>query len=200
MAIRNVIFDFGGVLVSWQPQQVIDSFYADPVLRDALRAHVFHHPDWIEMDRGTYDEATVAGRFAERMGRPRAEMERLLREHMYAALTPIEPTVALLRELHASGYRLYGLTNMSEPIFEYLERTHDFFGLFDGIVVSSRIKLVKPEPAIYTHLRERFALDFSHSVFLDDMPANVEGARSAGLAAIRFENAEQARRELAPLL
>lgn len=199
MPVRNVIFDFGGVLVSWRPQEIIDSFYADPLLRDAVRTHVFHHPDWVEMDRGTYDEATVVARFAERMARPRAEMERLL-EHVRAALTPIEPTVALLRELHASGYTLYGLTNMSEPIFHYLERMHDFFRLFEGIVVSAKIKLVKPEPAIYAHLRERFSLDFAQSVFLDDLAPNVESARRLGLAAIRFENAEQARRELAPLL
>lgn len=199
MPVRNVIFDFGGVLVSWRPHEIIDSFYADPLLRDAVRTHVFHHPDWVEMDRGTYDEATVVARFAERMARPRAEMERLL-EHVRAALTPIEPTVALLRELHARGYTLYGLTNMSEPIFHYLERTHDFFGLFEGIVVSAKIKLVKPEPGIYAHLRDRFALDFAQSVFLDDLAPNVESARRLGLAAVHFENAEQARRELSLLL
>ncbi len=199
MPVRNVIFDFGGVLVSWRPQEIIDSFYAEPELREAVRTHVFQHADWVEMDRGTLDERAVVERFAKRMNRPRAEMEALF-EHVRAALTPIEPTVALLRELHARGYPLYGLTNMSEPIFDYLVRSNDFFGLFAGIVVSAKIKLVKPDPAIYAHLRERFALDFAASVFLDDLAPNVEAARREGLAAIRFENADQARRELALLL
>ena len=58
--LRNVIFDFGGVLVTWQPQEIIDSFYTEPALREALRRHAFQHNDWLDMDRGTLDEATVA--------------------------------------------------------------------------------------------------------------------------------------------
>lgn len=199
MPIRNVIFDFGGVLVSWRPQEIIDAFYEEPQLREAVRTHVFQHDDWLEMDRGTLDERTVIERFAARMGRPRREMEALF-DHVRAALTPIEPTVVLLNELRERGYTLYGLSNMSEPIFAHLQSSYDFFKLFDGIVVSATVKLVKPEPAIYEHLRDRFALDFAESVFIDDLPRNVESARRLGLAAIQFESTAQARRELEALL
>ena len=89
---------------------------------------------------------------------------------------------------------------MSESIFAYLRGRHSFFALFDGIVVSAAVKLLKPEPGIYEHLRERYALDFAESVYLDDMPANVEAARRLGLPAIRFETTEQARRELSAYL
>jgi putative hydrolase of the HAD superfamily len=197
--VRNIIFDFGGVLVTWRPQEIIDTFYSDPLLRDAVRVHAFQHDDWLEMDRGTLDEPTVVQRFAARMRRPEPEL-RALFDHVRAALQPIEPTVALLRELHARGYGLYGLSNMSTSIFEYLRGRNDFFALFDGIVVSAAVKLLKPEPGIYTHLRERFGLDFAESVFIDDLPRNVEAARALGLPAIRFETTEQVRRELALLL
>lgn len=199
MGVRNVIFDFGGVLVTWRPQEVIDSFYADPALRDALRMHAFQHDDWLEMDRGTFDEATVVRRCAARMLRPEAELNAMF-DHVRASLVPIAPTVALLEELHGRGYKLYGLSNMSASIFAYLKGRHSFFGLFDGIVVSAAVKFLKPEPGIYEHLRERFALDFAESVFLDDMPRNVEAARRLGLEAIRVETPEQARRELTALL
>ena len=198
--VRNVVFDFGGVLVNWRPQEIIDSFYAERDLRDALRTHAFQHDDWLDMDRGTLDEASVARRCAQRMARPEGEL-RALFEHVRAALTPIEPTVALLRELRErSGLKLYGLSNMSEAIFAYLEERHDFFKLFDGIVVSAAVKLVKPEPAIYEHLRERFRLDFAESVFIDDLPRNIESARRVGLPAIQFVTTDQVRRELEPLL
>ena len=164
--VRNVIFDFGGVLVNWQPEAIISGFYAEPALRDAIRRHAFQHDDWLEMDRGTLDE----------------------------------PTVALLTELHEKGYRLYGLSNMSASIFAYLKSLHSFFDLFHGIVVSAFVKSVKPEPAIYEHLRSRFALDFGESVFIDDLARNVESARALGLPAIRFESTAQVRRELEPLL
>jgi len=199
MGVRNVIFDFGGVLVTWRPQEIIDSFYSDPQLREAVRLHAFQHDDWLDMDRGTLDEPTVVRRFAARMGRPDAEL-RALFDHVRAALVPIEPTVALLRELRERGLRLYGLSNMSEPIFAHLEVRHDFFKLFDGIVISAAVKFLKPEPEIYQHLRDRFALDFAESVFIDDLARNVESARRFGLPAIRFETTEQVRRDLAPLL
>jgi len=199
VGIRNVIFDFGGVLVTWRPQEIIDSFYADPELREAVRVHAFQHDDWLEMDRGTLDEPTVVRRFAARMGRPDAELHALF-DHLRAALVPIEPTVALLRELRDRGLKLYGLSNMSESIFAYLCARHDFFKLFDGIVVSAAVKLLKPEAGIYEHLRDRFALDFAESVFIDDLARNVESARRLGLPAIQFESTEQVRRELAPLL
>ena len=197
--LRNVIFDFGGVLVTWRPQEIIDSFYAEPALREALRTHAFQHDDWLDMDRGTLDEATLAIRSAVRMARPEAELRSLF-DHVRAALQPIEPTVALLRELRGRGFKLYGLSNMSATIFAYLAGRHDFFALFDGIVVSADVKLLKPEPEIYEHLRDRFELDFAESVFIDDMTRNVESARAVGLPAIQFTTADQVRRELAALL
>ena len=198
--VRNVVFDFGGVLVSWRPQEIIDSFYAEPHLREALRLHAFQHDDWLDMDRGTLDEASVVRRCAARMARPESELRKLF-EHVRAALTPIEPTVALLRELRErKGLKLYGLSNMSETIFAYLHARHDFFKLFDGIVVSANVKLLKPEPEIYEHLRDRFALDFGESVFIDDLQRNVESARQVGLPAIQFLTTDQVRRELEPLL
>ena len=198
--VRNVVFDFGGVLVSWRPQEIIDSFYAEPHLREALRLHAFQHDDWLDMDRGTLDEASVVRRCAARMARPESELRKLF-EHVRAALTPIEPTVALLRELRErKGVKLYGLSNMSETIFAYLHARHDFFKLFDGIVVSAKVKLLKPEPEIYEHLRDRFALDFGESVFIDDLQRNVDSARQVGLPAIQFLTTDQVRRELEPLL
>ena len=89
---------------------------------------------------------------------------------------------------------------MPEPVFAHLQSRHDFFGLFDGIVVSAAVRLVKPDPAIYEHLRDHFAIDFAESVFIDDLPRNVESARQLGLAAIQFRGTEQVRQELAALL
>jgi putative hydrolase of the HAD superfamily len=194
-----VIFDFGGVLVNWQPEAIISSFYAEQALRDAIRTHALHHDDWLEMDRGTVDEPTVIRRFAARMQRPEAELAAFF-DHLRAALTPIEPTVALLKELRDRGFALYGLSNMSESIFEHLRSLHSFFDLFDGIVVSGVVKSVKPDAAIYEHLRSQYALDFGESVFIDDLARNIDSARRLGLPAIRFESTAQVRRELEPLL
>src|SRR5215469_7807551 len=97
-AARSVVFDFGGVLLRWQPQQIIDAFYAEQDLRAALSRNVFGHPDWIEMDRGSLAEDTAAHRFAARMNRPVEEMRgqlQLVRE----SLVPLPETIDLVHEL-----------------------------------------------------------------------------------------------------
>lgn len=198
MRIRNVVFDLGGVLIAWRPQEIIDSFYEDPELRAAVRRDAFQHPDWLEMDRGTLDEPALCERFAARLKRPAAEMAALF-EHVRASLVPVPATVALVERLRERGYPLYVLSNMSMPMFRHIER-FAFFRLFTGKVISGAINLVKPERAIYEHLVQSFGLDARETVFIDDLPANVSAAREVGLAAIRFEDVGQCERDLEPLL
>jgi putative hydrolase of the HAD superfamily len=197
LSVRNVVFDLGGVLISWRPQEIIDAFYTDPELRAAVRRDAFQHPDWIEMDRGTVDEPTLSERFAKRMGRPVAEMAALF-DHVRASLQPIPATVELAERLHSRGFALYALSNISVPMFEHISR-YPLFRLFTGTVVSGAVKMVKPERAIFEHLAERFELDFAETVFIDDLPKNVEAARGVGLRSILFESAAQCERELEPL-
>lgn len=199
-AVRNVVFDLGGVLVDWRPQALIDAFYSEAELRAALRREGFQHSDWIELDRGTIDESTAAARIAARLGRPHGELEGLF-TRIREALRPVPAAVEIVRGLRArGGLSLYVLSNMAEPIFRHIEARHDFFGLFDGIVISGAIKLVKPEPAIFEHLAQRFAIAPGETVFIDDMPANVAAARELGFTAIQFESVPQCERELREIL
>jgi putative hydrolase of the HAD superfamily len=197
--IRNVVFDLGGVLLRWRPQEIIDAFYADADMRATLRREAFQHPDWIELDRGTIDEAMAGERFARRLGRPPTEMAELF-VRVRESLTPVPETVEVVRRLRARRLPLYVLSNMAEPIFPYLEARYDFFGLFDGLVISGAIKLVKPESAIFEHLTRRFAISAAETAFVDDLPANVAAARELGFATVLFEDAAQCERDLSRLL
>jgi putative hydrolase of the HAD superfamily len=197
--IRNVIFDLGGVLITWRPQEIIDAFYTEPALRAALREHVFEHADWVEMDRGTLDELALVPRFAGRMARSESEMAALF-DRVRDSLLPMPATVELANRLRERGLKLYALSNMSKAMFRHLESRYEFFSLFDGIVISAAVNLMKPEPQIYEHLVRRFSLSAAETVFIDDLPRNVEAARRLGMSAIRFENVEQCSRELEALL
>ena len=132
--IRNVIFDLGGVLVRWRPAQIIESFYAEPELRTALREHVFAHPDWVEIDRGVMDEPTAARRFAERTARPVEEMAALL-DRVRESLQPVPDAVALAERLRSRGLELYALSNMSQTMFDHIRARHAFFELFSAVRV-----------------------------------------------------------------
>jgi HAD superfamily hydrolase (TIGR01549 family) len=193
--VRNVVFDFGGVLVRWQPEAVIASFYADEPSRALVRDAVIRHPDWIDLDRGSLSESAAIERFAARMNRPADEM-RALMQHIKDSLTPMPDSIALLDELAQRGVPLYGLSNMSAPMFALLKSRHAHWDRFRGIVVSGEIGLVKPDPEIFHHLAQRYDLIPAETVFIDDHLPNIESARRLGFRTIHFANAEQCRREL----
>jgi len=103
---------------------------------------------------------------------------------------------ALLRALKARGVPLYAITNFAADTFAEVVARFEFFALFDGIVVSGTERLVKPGPAIFQRLGERYGLDLRHCLFVDDVLANVEGARAVGMTAHHFTSAERLRAEL----
>lgn len=192
---RNVIFDFGGVLVRWQPEAVIAAFYADQALRARVREAVFRHPDWIDLDRGTLTESAAIERFAERMQRPAEEMHALI-ERIKDSLTPMPESLALLEDLVHRDVPLYGLSNMAASIFALLKSRYDHWSRFRGIVISGEIGLVKPDPAIFHHISERYALVPAETVFIDDHLPNIDSARRLGFRTIHFSDAAHCRREL----
>jgi putative hydrolase of the HAD superfamily len=197
--VRHVIFDFGGVILKWQPQEILRSFYQDEGLRALIAQEVFGHPDWLDMDRGTLDEESAAQRFALRTGRPLEEMVALLR-HVKESLTPIPESVAILEALARRGVPLYGLSNMSAPTFAHLRRRYAIWRLFQGIVISGELQLMKPEPQIFQHLVQAHGLAVPASVFIDDSPKNVAGAALLGFQTILFKEPSQCAAELEQLL
>jgi putative hydrolase of the HAD superfamily len=191
----NIVFDLGGVVFNWQPQQLIQSVFDDSATQDLVRAEIFEHADWIALDKGTItlDQAVVRG--AKRTGLLRADVERVLNE-VPRSLTPIEETIDLLRSIVETDNRFFVLSNMHIASFAHLEKEYDIWDMFDGIVISSRIKKVKPEIEIYEHLLGEYNLDASETVFIDDTDENLVAANSIGIQTINFLNAAQCRRAL----
>ena len=132
-----------------------------------VREAVIRHPDWVDIDRGTLSESAAIERFAARMHRPAAEMRELMR-HIKDSLTALPDSVALLEELVQRGVPVYGLSNMSAPIFALLKSRHDHWDRFRGIVISGEMGLVKPDPEIFHHIAQRYGLLPAETVFIDD--------------------------------
>ena len=79
-----------------------------------------------------------------------------LLDRVAPSLTPKEDTLDLIRELRAGGHPLYFLSNMASTSIAYLERTQDFWPLFDGGIVSCRVSLLKPEAAMFERLLTQY--------------------------------------------
>ena len=198
----NVVFDFGGVLFQWQPHEfmarLLPHLAPDPEAARAVVLAFFQGfgGDWGEFDRGTIAREPLAAGIAQRTGLSRAEVETVL-DAVPHELQPIEAMVALLKRLDARGHALYFLSNMPAPYADHLEATHDFIGLFRAGVFSARVKMIKPEAAIFAHATATFGIDAADTLFIDDVLHNAVAARAAGWQAIHFEDALQCEAELA---
>jgi putative hydrolase of the HAD superfamily len=195
MACVNLIFDLGGVVVRWDPEAIISGVFSDERLKARVREAVFQHPDWLELDRGTLGREEAIARAARRSGVAASEIRRLLLA-VPPSLAVFPDTVALMRRLRAKGHPLYCLSNMHPASIEYLESTQDFWDVFSGRVISCRLQLCKPEPAIYQHLLRAFGLEGKDTLFIDDVQKNLDAAAALGIGTLRFESAAQCEREL----
>jgi putative hydrolase of the HAD superfamily len=201
-ANMNIVFDFGGVLFQWQPHEFMTRLlpqHAPDAESAAVVVRAFFENfggEWGEFDRGTIEREPLADGIAQRTGLTRAEVDRVL-DAVPHELQPIEGTVALLRRLHARGHALYFLSNMPAPYADHLEASHDFIGLFRAGVFSARVKMIKPEAAIFAHALEFFGIDADDTLFIDDVLHNAQAARSAGWQALHFTDPAQCEAELA---
>ena len=191
----NIVFDLGGVVFRWQPDEIIRHVFRDPEIQNLVKSEIFEHADWIELDRGTIslDQAIVRG--TSRTGLPRWEVEQLLNA-VPQFLTPIEETIELICAIRGSNNRFFILSNMHTASIAYLEKRHKIWDMFDGVVISSRIQKVKPEIEIYEHLLTKYKLIATETVFIDDMSENLVAASKIGIQTIKFVDADQCRQGL----
>ena len=195
----NIVFDLGGVIFNWQPDAIIKSIYEDADTQDLIRKEIFQHPDWVELDRGTITLGLAIERGATRTGLSYKDIERVF-EAVPQFLTPIETTIELIRDLTDTENRLFVLSNMHRASIAYLEQQHDIWGMFDGIVISSRIQMVKPDIQIYEYLLNVYQLEPAETIFIDDLRENLAAASSMGIQTIRFVDSAQCENELERLV
>ncbi|WP_395703822.1 HAD family hydrolase [Aquabacterium sp.] len=198
---KRIVFDFGGVVFRWRPAVLIRQVWPHHAPDQDRAEHwvqqVFqgYTGDWGEFDRGTVDAPELARRIAARTGLTETELHQLI-EAAPAELAPIPASVDLLERLHARGATLHYLSNMPAPFAAHLSRSHGFMQRFRSGVYSSRVQLIKPDPAIFAHAAAHFGAEPDELVFLDDHPPNIAAARAAGWQGIHFQDAAQAEREI----
>ena len=191
----SVIFDFGGVLIDWNPRHLYRKVFQEAQAMEDFLATVCTN-DWQEMQNET---RTWAEAVAERVAlfpehRPLIEMYRsrwleMIRDADWE-------TVAIVDALRQRGLRLYGLTNWSAEMFPPTRRRFDFIDWFEGVVVSGEVGIRKPSPEIFRHLFSRYRVDPNEAVFIDDKAENLAVARSLRLESHHFTSAANLRTDL----
>ncbi|MFA9441830.1 HAD family hydrolase [Uliginosibacterium sp. sgz301328] len=197
-AIDTVVFDLGNVMIPWDPRVLYRKLLQDEAAVDAFLRDICP-PAWnAHQDRGRPIAQGVAEHVAQH-----PEHEALIRAYYdrwnETIGEAIEGSVALMRELKAKGLHVFALTNWSGETFPRARVRFPFLAEFEGIVVSGDEMMIKPEPEIYQVLFERYGIEPTRAVFIDDSIANVEAARAQGMKGIHFRNPEALRVELREL-
>jgi 2-haloacid dehalogenase len=196
MHVNTVVFDLGGVLVDWNPRYLLrEVMPGREAEMETLLADVLNHAWNLERDTGD-SWAEAIDRL--KLDYPRwAEIFDTYTERWAETLGGShEGTVAILRELKERGTPLYALSNWSAEMFPHAEAKYDWLELFDGIIVSGRVRMVKPDRAIFDHLLETYELAANDILFIDDHEPNVVASRSYGIEAYHFQSAEGLRQAL----
>ncbi|MBD5787522.1 HAD family phosphatase [Cellulosimicrobium terreum] len=178
-AIDAVLYDFGNVLVAWDPYRAYTG-YADRDTVDAFFADV----DFAALNHGR----DAGGTWADARVQVDATHPQHVRlvdryvEHFAATLVgPVDGSAELVDELAHLGLHLFGLTNWSAELFHHAAAAAPATTRMDDVLVSGREHLAKPDPAIFTLALERFHLDPARTLFTDDSAANIDAAARLGL-------------------
>lgn len=183
--IRNLIFDMGGVLIRFDRELFLDRLKLEKPDRQLLMNQVFLSLEWARMDRGSMTEDQAVESICARVPRRLHGAVEALVKHWDEPLLPVEGMEELIRELKESGYGIYLLSNASFRQHEYWPRIGGS-RYFDATLISADEGLVKPQPEIYRLALERFDLRPEECFFIDDLPANVEGASVCGISGAVF--------------
>ena len=193
--MKNIVFDFGGVLVDWNPHHLYDKYFGSREKAEWFLNNICLYSWNLQMDGGKPFAEGVAELQAEYPEWSDAIAIYHIRwiEMMGGEIEGMADVVKRLKE---AGYGVYGLTNWSSETFPLVKEKYTIFQPFDGIVVSGEEHLLKPDAAIYRCLLERYDLKAQESLFIDDSADNVVGARNVGMEAVRFTSAAELERVL----
>jgi 2-haloacid dehalogenase len=193
-----VVFDLGGVLIDWNPRHLYRKLFQHEAEMEDFLANICTARWNLLQDAGrSFTEACAALKLQhpDRADMIDAWFERF--DEMMAG--PISGTVDILAELRQREVPIYALSNWSAETFPFAQRRFDFLQWFRAIFLSAKVRLVKPDPRIFKHFCETFALRPEQIVYIDDLQDNVEAARTIGMHAIRFGDPASLRQELVQL-
>ena len=186
LVIRNIIFDFGGVLVDWNPEYLFKDVFSERSELEHFLQNICT-PDWNEKQDAGRTLAEAVSTLQKRHPKYRNEIKLYYDEWTTMLGGPIEHNVALLKPLK-TNYRLFGLTNWSAETFPIAYDLYEFFKEFEGIVVSGEVKLAKPDERIYQLLLQQFGLIAAECLFIDDNKRNILAALELGFQTIHLHS------------
>lgn len=200
--IKNIVFDMGHVLLDYDPIRVCWEFTDQESDVNWMKKELFFSEEWLLLDEGAITEAEAMSRIRNRL--PDQRLKDLADQcmahwHEYN-ITPKPGMGHLVQELKEQGLRIYLCSNVSLRLRVFEDQLPGI-QYFDGILISAEEHLLKPDPAIFQRLFEKFSIRPEESYFIDDLKENVESAKRCGMDGYCFSDGdvEKLRKELTRL-
>ncbi len=196
--IDTVVFDIGNVLTDFAWNGFLKAKgYDDEMIKRIARATV-ESDDWVEYDKGNLTNDEIVERFVENDPEIGDDLKNAF-QNIDGIILKREKTIPWIRALKAAGYKVLYLSNFSKQALEGCPDAMAFLEETDGGILSYRDHVVKPDPAIYHLLEERYDLTPAKTVFIDDTPVNIEAARNLGWKGIIYKDYKQTVEELSEM-
>lgn len=189
--IKAIIFDFGNVLLEWDPRYVYQRFFPNDAEGLERFLHEVNFMEWNSLqDKGrpfTEGVAALSQEFPHY-----SDLIQAYHDHWTDSVRdPILGTIEIMKQVKQAGFPIYGLSNWSAETFPYVRQKHDFFDLLDDMVISGEVGHVKPHPEIFQLLLDRIGRPANECLFIDDGLANIQQAQGLGFATVHFQSPER---------
>ena len=184
--IRNIIFDLGNVLLSWKPDEYLETSEFSKKDIPIILDDIFRSKEWLKLDNGDLTVKEAIDIISSKSTLKRALIEQVF-EKRIEILHPLTENVKLLPVLKKRGYKLFYLSNFPKDLFQPVLDRNDFFNYFDGGLISADLRLSKPDVRIFKTLLDKYKLKAEESLFIDDLHANIMGARESGIESIHLD-------------
>jgi putative hydrolase of the HAD superfamily len=193
--VRNIVFDMGMVLMDYHPLETCRVAAGDEEGAQAIYTALFTHPEWVRLDDDSIEQDELSRRAQDRLVEPRlkALVPGILDAMPYNILSPIPAMIDTACWTLNQGFGVYLLSNANLAVSRHREIV-PLLERFNGVIFSADEKMMKPNPAIYRLLTDRFALEPSECLFIDDNENNIQAAHDAGWQAYLFNGDAQALR------
>ena len=197
--IRNIIFDIGNVVLSFQPKQYFTKMFNNEEFANAICKQMMGSQTWKDYDLGILTLDEVKDNFQKELPQYHTLIAQMLAVWV-EILEPINYTLDKINQYKEEGYQIYLLSNLNKEAYAYIAEHYSLFEDVDGYILSFEEQLAKPDQAIYERLCNRYNLQANQCLFLDDLIENVEAARNYGMQAIHFVSIEEVDKQLQKIL
>ena len=187
MSIKNVVFDFGQVLVYFQPSYMVGAYVSDEEDKALLEEVVFDRLYWDRLDSGDISDEEVVSAFKTRLPERLWDVSEKIYYNWVYNIPEIEGMSELIDRIkNRYNVKVYLLSNISNYFASHSEEI-PILKKLDGCVFSAPIGIVKPNREIFEHLCKAYKLSPEETLFIDDRADNIEGAIRCGLKGYIFD-------------